>query len=86
MQSSTHTYILRGHLLPVVDWGSIVKGCCCVCSSAPRRLIAFQTLPLEAYKNLVVPIGQPAHWVRQPKKLAVVLAQTKVVTFFCFSF
>jgi hypothetical protein len=45
-------------------------------------------LPLEAYKNLVVPIGQPAHWVRQPKKLAGgFLAQTnKVVTFFIFIF
>lgn len=54
----------------------------------PPVVLAFQTLPLEAYKNLVVPIGQPAHWVRQPKKLAGgFLAQTnKVVTFFIFIF
>jgi hypothetical protein len=55
----------------------------------PPVVLAFQTLPLEAYKNLVVPIGQPAHWVRQPKKLAVVLAQShrlKLLHFFVFLF
>jgi hypothetical protein len=53
----------------------------------PPVVLAFQTLPLEAYKNLVVPIGQPAHWVRQPKKLAVVFwHRLKLLHFLVFLF